>query len=126
MTSEFQALETAVQHYFDGLYEGDVEKLSLVFHAKASLFIGVDGALVALPVPEWLQRVTSRATPKSQGAARDDRIIMIDRAGDINAVVKVGCLMPGKRYIDYLSFIKFDGRWQIVAKSYCENQGPQN
>lgn len=121
MTSEISQLETAVQHYFDGLYEGDVEKLGRVFHAKASLFIANDGALVALPVPEWFARVAARASPQSQGAPRDDRILLIDRAGLVNAVVKISCMLPPKSYTDYLSFIKFDGRWQIVAKSYCEN-----
>ncbi|RYF27135.1 MAG: nuclear transport factor 2 family protein [Comamonadaceae bacterium] len=121
MTSEIQQLEMAVQHYFDGLYEGDIDKLGLVFHAKASLFMGVDDALVALPVPEWFTRVAARATPQSQGAARDDRILMIDRTGPTNALVKISCLMPAKSYTDYLSFIKVEGRWQIVAKSYCEN-----
>lgn len=121
MTSEIQQIETAVQHYFDGLYEGDIEKLAHVFHSKASLFIAVDGALVALPVPEWFARVAARATPKSQDAPRDDRILMIDRTGPVNAVVKINCMLPPKSYTDYLSFIKFEGRWQIVAKSYCEN-----
>lgn len=118
MTSEIQSLEAAVQLYFDGLYAGDAEQLARVFHAQASLFIAVDDALVALPVPEWLTRVAGRASPQSQGAQRDDRILMIDRSGPVNALVKVSCLFAPHAYTDYLSFIRFDGRWQIVAKSY--------
>ena len=121
MNSEIRQIETAVQHYFDGLYEGDVEKLGLVFHSKASLFMAVDGALVALPVPDWFARVAARPSPRSLGAPRDDRILMIDRAGPVNAVVKISCLFAPKAYTDHLSFIKFGGRWQIVAKSYCES-----
>lgn len=119
MTSEIHQLETAVQHYFDGLYEGDIEKLGRVFHSKASLFIANDGALVALPVPDWFARVAARASPKSMDAPRDDKILMIDRAGPVNAVVKISCLLAPNAYTDHLCFIKCDGRWQIVAKSYC-------
>ena len=119
MTSEIQQLTTAVQHYFDGLYAGDVEQLARVFHSKASLFIANDGVLVALPVPDWFARVAARASPQSQDAPRDDRILMIDFAGPVNALVKVYCRLAPHAYTDHLSCIKFDGRWQIVAKSYC-------
>lgn len=119
MTSAIQALEAAVQLYFDGLYEGDVEQLARVFHPKASLFIANDGALVALPVPDWLARVAARASPRSQDARRDDRILLIDFNGPVNALVKVSCLLAPNAYTDHLSFIRCEGRWQIVAKSYC-------
>jgi hypothetical protein len=119
MSSEIHQLEAAVQHYFDGLYDGDVEKLGRVFHAKASLFIARDGALVALPVPDWFARVAARASPRSMDAPRDDRILLIDRAGPVNALVKVSCLLAPNAYTDYLSLIKLGGRWRIVAKSYC-------
>ncbi|WPB58905.1 nuclear transport factor 2 family protein [Xylophilus sp. GOD-11R] len=121
MSSDIQAIETAVQHYFDGLYEGDVEKLGRVFHHKASLFIAAEGALVALPVPDWFAKVAARPSPQSLGAPRADRILMIDRTGPVNAMVKIACLFAPKAYVDYLSFIHFEGRWQIVAKSYCES-----
>lgn len=119
MTSEIHQLEAAVQLYFDGLYEGDVEQLARVFHPKASLFIANDGALVALPVPDWLARVAARASPRSLNATRDDKILLIDFNGPVNALVKVSCLLAPNAYTDHLSFIHCDGRWQIVAKSYC-------
>jgi len=120
MNSELQNIETAIQHYFDGLYEGDTEKLARVFSPKASLFIQREGQLTALPVPEWFERVAARESPASQRAKRDDRILMVDCIGPVNAMVKVSCMLPPAAYIDYLSLIKFDGRWQVVAKSYCE------
>lgn len=119
MNSEIQNIEAAIGHYFDGLYEGDTEKLARVFNAKASLFIESEGALTALPVPEWLERVAAREPPALRNARRDDRILMIDRVGPVNAIAKVGCMMDPIAYIDYLSLIKFEDRWQIVAKAYC-------
>lgn len=118
--SEITSIENAVQLYFDGLYEGDVAKLGKVFNEKASLFIEENGALVCLPVPQWLDRVAGRAAPASSDLARDDRILMVDVTGPVNAMVKVQCQVAPKVYVDHLSFLKFDGRWQIVAKSYCQ------
>lgn len=120
MTSALASLEAAVQLYFDGLYEGDVDKLARVFHPRASLFIAAEGELVVLPVPQWLERVANHLSPASTQAPRDDAILMIDRVGPVNALVKVRCMLPPTTYTDHLSFIECEGRWQIVAKSYCK------
>lgn len=120
MIIELSAIETAVQTYFDGLYEGDTAKLSTVFHPSASLFIEENGKLLVTPVPEWLKRVAGRPSPVSQNLPRKDLILMIDRTGPVNALVKVRCQVAPKVYEDYLSLIKIDGRWQVVAKSYCQ------
>ncbi len=120
MISEIQQIEAAIQHYFDGLYEGDIEKLAKVFNSNASLFIETEGSLSVLPVPEWFERVASRASPASQRLPRNDEILLIDRTGPVNAIAKVTCMVAPKSYIDYLSLIKFEDRWQIVAKAYCQ------
>lgn len=119
MNSEIQNIEAALAHYFDGLYEGDTEKLALVFSKEASLFIEDNGELTTLPVPEWFERVASRASPASRNAKREDRILMIDRLGHVNAIAKISCMVDPIAYTDYLSLIKFENRWQIVAKAYC-------
>ena len=62
--------------------------------------------------------MAGRASPRSLDAPRDDHILLIDRSGPVNALVKVSCLVAPHAYTDHLSFIRFDGRWQIVAKSY--------
>lgn len=113
-------IEAAVQFYFDGLYEGNAETLAQVFHPQANLYIDVDGALTVLPVPAWLERVAGRPSPASQQLQRKDEIVMVDLLGAVNALVKVNCMMAPKAYTDYLSLIKTGGRWQIVAKAYCQ------
>ncbi len=45
---------------------------------------------------------------------------MIDQVGPVNAIVKVTCMLPPTVFTDYLSLIQFEGRWQIVAKAYCQ------
>ena len=43
MASDLHDLEHALQTYFDGLYEGDVNKLGRVFHDCAHLFSNDEG-----------------------------------------------------------------------------------
>ena len=40
-----------VQHYFDALYEGDVDKLAVIFHPSADLPWQDKGELKVLTVP---------------------------------------------------------------------------
>jgi len=120
MANDIPAIEAVIQTYFDGLYEGDTGKLARVFSPKASLFIEDQGQLIALPIPQWFERVASRASPASTGARRNDRILLVDSVGPVNAIAKVTCMVDPVSYTDYLSLIKFEGRWQIVAKAYCK------
>ena len=50
------ALET-IQTYFDGLYEGDADKLASIFHETSALTYEQDGQLVVLPLAQWLKAV---------------------------------------------------------------------
>ena len=45
MPSDLNDIEQALQTYFDGMYEGDTEKLGRVFHDVAHLFGVADGKL---------------------------------------------------------------------------------
>ena len=59
-----------------------------------------------------------RASPASQGLARADRIISIDMSDETTAIAKLNCAVPPRYFTDYLTLLKLDGRWQIVAKSF--------
>lgn len=45
------------------------------------------------------------------------KILQLDHAGDA-AMVKVELRYPAVTFIDYLSLLKIDGRWQIVNKIF--------
>jgi hypothetical protein len=117
--TELGAIEATIQTYFDGLYEGDVDKLGEAFHPFAHLYsVGPDGAAVDLPRADWFAMVRNRPSAASKGDAREDRIVSIDQSGPGTAFVKVQCQLPPRYFTDYLSLVKADGRWQIIAKSF--------
>ena len=70
-----------IQTYFDGLYEGDVEKLGTAFHPVSHLYSERDGEVVDLPREQWFEMVRKRESAASKGLARDDRILLLDISG---------------------------------------------
>ena len=85
-------VEAVVNHYFDGLYEGNAEKLGTVFDPSADLRWVEKGKLQVLTVPDWLERVRNRPSGKAEGKAREDFIVTIDRSDQINHRLHQGAL----------------------------------
>jgi hypothetical protein len=111
-------IEAVIQHYFDGLYEGDADKLGAIFHPSADLRWQEKGQLKILTVPDWLDLVRKRASARAEGKARDDFIVTIDRSDDATAFIKVRCQLPPRYFTDYLVAMKLEDGWQIVSKAY--------
>ncbi|MDH2354146.1 nuclear transport factor 2 family protein [Bradyrhizobium sp. SSUT112] len=118
MSQNRSSVEAVVQSYFDGLYEGDVEKLGAIFHPSADLRWVEKGELQVLTVPDWLDRVRKRPSGKAEGKPREDFIVTIDRSDDKTAFIKVRCQLPPRFFTDYLVAMKLADGWQIVSKSY--------
>ena len=67
MSHDRSTVEAVVNHYFDGLYEGNADKLGAIFHPSADLRWVEKGALQVLTVPDWLDRVSKRPSAKAEG-----------------------------------------------------------
>jgi hypothetical protein len=113
------AIEQTIQTYFDGLYEGDADKLASVFHDSSALTFEHEGALTVLPLAQWLKSVRERPAPRAKGLVRDDAILLIDQSGPTTAFVKVRCQIPPRYFTDYLSLLKIDGRWRVAQKVFA-------
>jgi hypothetical protein len=117
-TTERSAIEASIQTYFDGLYEGDADKLASVFHETSALTWEQDGKVAVLTRDAWLDAVRTRPSAKSRNLVRDDAILMLDQSGPATAFVKVKCQIPPRYFHDYLNLLKIDGKWIIVQKIY--------
>lgn len=119
MSTDRSAIEQTIQTYFDGLYEGNADKLASVFHETSALTWEQDGKAMVITRDAWLKAVRERASAQSQNLARDDAILILDQSGPTTAFVKVKCQIPPRYFNDYLNLLKVDGRWQIVQKIYA-------
>ncbi len=111
-------IEAVIRTYFDGLYEGDVEKLGAAFHPVSHLYSERDGEVVDLPRERWFEMVRNRPSPAASGLARDDRILMLDISGPETAFVKVACQIPPRYFTDYLVLNRTKEGWKIVSKVF--------
>lgn len=119
MQSDVVAVEKVLQLYFDGLYEGDTAKLGEVFHAASHLYsVDGDGKAADMPRGDWFTAVAGRPSGKVKSSARADRIVSIDFSGPGTAFAKVECQLPPRYFTDYLTLLKVDGKWQVIAKAF--------
>ena len=116
---ERAAIEQTLQTYFDGLYEGDADKLASIFHEAAALTFEQDDRITVLPLAQWLKAVRERPAPRARDLARDDAVLLIDQSGPTTAFAKVRCQIPPRYFTDYLSLLKTDGRWLVVQKVFA-------
>jgi hypothetical protein len=118
-SSDIKAVEAVIWTYFDGLHEGDVNKLAQAFHEGSHLYSATsEGKVSDLPREKWFEMVKSRPSAKSKGLKRTDRIVSIDFAGPETAHVKVECSIHPRYFTDYLQLLKLDGGWKIVSKTF--------
>ena len=118
MKQDRSTIEALIRLYFDGLFEGDAEKLAEAFDPSADLRWQEKGELKVLKVPDWCELVRKRPSAKSEGKARDDFIVTLDQSDDTTAFIKVRCQLPPRYFTDYLIALKLADGWRIVSKTY--------
>ena len=112
------AITEAMTLYFDGLYHSDTARLAKVFHPQAQYACATEGALTHLSMDQYFPVVDRRPSPASRNEARQDRIVAIELAGPVTAIVRAECAIGPKFFTDLLTFVFVDGRWQIIAKVF--------
>jgi hypothetical protein len=110
------AVREVVQHYLHGLRFNDVESLKKAFWSGTRLyFVGRNGGLDSLTQAQWYKGFASNAGKEEKG---DLRIAAVEVINDVASVKVVEDYPGGSRYTDFLSLLKLQGRWWIVAKAY--------
>jgi hypothetical protein len=89
-----------------------------VFFIRAQLCTQEDGSLVFRSVEAYKEVLRGRTPPKSKGAPRQDQLITLDLATPTQGLIKVKTRINNLVFIDYLSMVKVDEGWRIVAKTY--------
>lgn len=111
--NDYETIIGILNQYFDGLYEGDVDKLRAIFHEDAWL----KGNDYRKSRDEWLEAVANRPIPRVEGMAYNFNIKSLEVIGD-QAMAKVDVPLLAAHFIDFLSLLKEDGEWKIVNKLF--------
>src|ERR1700681_3783344 len=84
-----QTLPQAVQQYFNLMYDADVSQFDRVFRPTAQLHGLREGKMRMLTAQAYRELLTVAPSPKSQGALRQEEILMVDITSPSQALAKV-------------------------------------
>ena len=108
-------VRAALQHYLNGHATGDPEEFRKAFHPDARMTFVRDGKLTITPISEYIARASGK--PPADEAQRKRRITSIDIAGTA-ATGRIELDYPNAHFVDYMTLLKENGRWVIIAKSF--------
>ena len=108
--------------YVHGAFnELNPEAMEHGFHPDFAIFSADGEAIKKYPIADWVQRTAERKADAEFDPAQNKwqhHFAAVDVTGG-SASVKIELSKDGKLvYTDYLSLLKFDSGWRIVAKVY--------
>ena len=116
--SDFNAVAGVLGEYFDGLYHADRTRLASAFHPQAIYATADETPLLYRTMDEYFAVVAKRESPASRNEPRRDVIDGIEFAGENTAFARVRCSIGTRDFVDFLTLVRTDGTWSIIAKVF--------
>ena len=118
MTSPFDAVSATLQIYFDALHFCDLSKLEVAFHPKAVYATADATPPLIRDMKTYFAVVAEREPPAARKEQRRDAVDAIEFAGANTAFARVRCSIADRDFVDFLTLIRVEGRWRIIAKVF--------
>ncbi|MGM8931153.1 nuclear transport factor 2 family protein [Salinicola halophyticus] len=114
-TSDYDAVVNTANKYVEGLRIGDSGPIAEAFHKDAIMYGFTNGELLGGPIENLYDFVKENGTAPDITTRLDVLAIT-----PTTAVVRVDMENDaiGADYNDYLTLIKIDGAWKVIAKVY--------
>ena len=116
--SAFDDVRAVVGTYFDALHYCDTDKLQAVFHPRAIYATADEDPPLYRNMDEYVPVVAARQSPASRGEQRRESIDSIEFAGENTAVARVRCSIGQRDFVDFLTLIRSEHGWRIIAKVF--------
>ncbi len=127
-TAEESAVKELVEKaYINGAFNKlDFESMEGGFHKDFAIFSAKGEEISKYPIADWVKRTKERRAdnynPNDEKNVWKHNFASVDVTGG-SAQVKVELHNQGKHvFTDYLSLLKFDSGWKIVAKVYHRHE----
>jgi hypothetical protein len=119
-TAEYNAVIAVANQYVEGLREGSTEGVAKAFHQDAVMYGFTNGQLLGGPIKNLFDFVQKNGSAPDITTRLDVLAIT-----PTTAVVRVDMEKDaiGADYNDYLTLIKIDGAWKVIAKVYHQFEG---
>ncbi len=124
--AESEVKELVLNSYVNGAFNAlDADAMRKGFHEDFAIYSPKGEQINKYPIAVWAEGVAKRKgsnydanDPKNKW---DHKFAMVDVTGHA-AQVKIELFNQGKHvYTDYLSLLRFDSGWRIVAKVYQQH-----
>lgn len=114
-TAEYNAVIATANQYVEGLRIGSAEGVAQAFHKDAVMYGFTNGELLGGPIKNLFDFVQKNGEAPDITTRLDVLAIT-----PTTAVVRVDMEKDaiGADYNDYLTLIKIDGTWKVIAKVY--------
>ncbi len=123
--AEAEIKELVNKAYIHGAFnELNPEAMAAGFHKDFAIFSAKGEQLSRYEIANWVASVAERKASSDFDPAKnvwDSKFAVVDVTGN-SAIAKVELSKDGKHiFTDYLSLLKFDSGWKIVAKVYTKH-----
>lgn len=105
------AIRATVTNYIEGYFTGDPQRMEQTLHPHfLKHVIHADVPMREKTGPEMMQDVRSEGMPDLPAPSKQERVTVLDVAGDIASAKLV---TPG--WTDYMTLSKLNGDWKILS-----------
>lgn len=119
-TRDYNAVIETASQYVEGLRAGSVATIEQAFHPDAVMYGFTNGQLLGGPISNLYRFVETNGDAPDITTRLDVLAIT-----PTTAVVRVDMEKDaiGADYNDYLTLLKVDGNWKVIAKVYHQFEG---
>lgn len=119
-TAEYNAVIATANQYVEGLRIGSAQGVAQAFHEEAVMYGFTNGELLGGPIRNLFDFVEKNgAAPEI--STRLDVLAITPTTAVVRVDMETDAI--GADYNDYLTLIKIDGVWKVIAKVYHQFEG---
>lgn len=118
---EEAGVRAALEAYLDGHASGRAESFRRAFHPETRMLFMRDGKYNKVEIADYIARAPGK--PAADESQRRRAIDLIDITGDA-AIARLTLDYPDAKLTDYMTLLKIDGEWRIVAKVFSADRRP--
>jgi hypothetical protein len=119
-TAEYNAVIATANQYVEGLRIGSAQGVARAFHKEAVMYGFTNGELLGGPIKNLFDFVEKNgAAPEI--STRLDVLAITPTTAVVRVDMETDAI--GADYNDYLTLIKIDGAWKVIAKVYHQFEG---
>jgi hypothetical protein len=115
---QIQTIASAINEYFDLMYDADDSRFPEVFHGACLVHGMRDGKLIAWSASEFRDVLRSRPSPAAMKSPRDQEILSVEYTAPELATAKVRVRIGQTCFLDHLIFHCVDGKWLVTSKAF--------